>query len=187
MTARTSEEDARLRRLRWLGISKSTWDRSDNPAHQYSWYYDVPELGYKAHLNDIAAGIGLAQLEKLEQANGRRRAITQVYNDAFRDLDWLRTPVVKPYAESSHHMYVVSTPYRDALHSHLRSVGVSTSVHYIPSTQYEMYAPYRRPLPVCDRVWKEILTLPLYPGLTDADIARVIEGVRSFVPAAVAR
>lgn len=187
LTARTEAEDARLRRLRWLGISKSTWERSDNSAHQYTWYYDVPELGYKAHLSDIAAGIGLAQLEKLDTSNARRRAITQRYNDAFADLDWLRVPLVKPYAQPSHHMYVVSTPARDALHVHLRELGVSTSVHYIPSTHYDMYAAYRRPLPVCDRAWQEILTLPLYPGLTESDISRVVDGVRSFVPAAVAR
>ena len=187
ISARTGAEDARLRRLRWLGISKSTWERSDNAAQQYTWYYDVPELGYKCHLNDIAAGIGLAQLDKLEAGNARRRAITGAYNEAFAGLDWLRTPAVRPYAEPSHHLYVVSTPYRDALHTHLRDLGVSTSVHYIPSTQYDMYAPYRRALPVCDRAWKEILTLPLYPGLTDGDVERIVEGVRSFVPAAMAR
>jgi perosamine synthetase len=187
ISAQSEAEDARLRRLRWLGISKSTWERSDNPSHQYTWYYDVPELGYKCHLSDIAAGIGLAQLEKLESGNARRRAITRIYNDAFAGLDWLRPPVVKSYAEPSHHLYVVSTPYRDALHVHLRDLGVSTSVHYIPSTQYDMYAPYRRSLPVCDRVWREILTLPLYPGLSEGDVSRVVDGVRSFVPAAVAR
>jgi perosamine synthetase len=187
ITARSDEEEARIKRLRWMGISRSTWERSDNPAHKYTWYYDVTELGYKCHLNDIAAGIGLAQLAKLESTNARRRAITKTYNEAFRNLDWLRTPVVKPYADPSHHMYVVATPYRDSLHTHLASLGISTSVHYIPSTHYEMYAPYRRPLAVCDRVWTEILTLPLYPALTEADISRVVDGVRSFVPAFVAR
>ena len=187
ITARDEAEDARLRRLRWMGISRSTWDRSDNAAHQYAWYYDVKELGYKCHLNDIAAGIGLAQLAKLDAANARRGAITQIYNDAFKGLDWMRTPVVKPYARSSHHMYVVSTLFRDALHMHLASLGVSTSVHYIPSTQYDMYAPYRRSLPVCDRAWTEILTLPLYPSLSDADVTRVVDAVRSFVPLPVAR
>lgn len=187
LTARSDEEAARIKRLRWMGISRSTWERSDNPAHQYTWFYDVTELGYKCHLNDIAAGIGLAQLDKLGSTNARRRAITGTYNEAFKALDWLKTPVVKPYAQSSHHMYVVSTPYRDALHMHLASLGVSTSVHYIPSTHYEMYAAYRRPLPVCEQAWAEILTLPLYPGLTDSDISRVIEGVRSFAPAPVPR
>ena len=131
--------------------------------------------------------MGLAQLDKLESGNSRRRAITALYNEAFADLDWLRTPAVKSYSEPSHHLYVVSTPYRDALHMHLRDLGVSTSVHYIPSTHYDMYAPYRRPLPVCERLWKEILTLPLYPALTDGDLSRIVDGVRSFVPAAVTR
>jgi perosamine synthetase len=183
VTAREAGDDAALRRLRWVGISKSTWERADTSDHKYSWYYDVTELGFKCHLNDIAAGIGLAQLAKLERTNARRRAIVATYDAAFADLDWLRTPVERPYARSSCHNYVVRTRHRDALHEHLGRLGVSTSVHYVPSHHYAMYKGYRAEVPVCDAVWRELLTLPLFPDLTEADIQRVIDGVRAFAPA----
>lgn len=182
LTARRAEDDAALRRLRWVGISKSTWERSGSADRKYSWYYDVNELGFKVHLNDIMAGIGLAQLDKLERTNARRRAIVETYNEAFRDLAWLETPVERSYARSSCHNYVVRTRYRDVLHEFLGRREISTSVHYVPNHHYPMYKGYRADVPVCDAVWKELLTLPLFPDLTAADIDRVIDGVRSFVP-----
>lgn len=182
VTARRAEDDAALRRLRWVGISKSTWERSDSADKKYSWYYDVTELGFKCHLNDIAAGIGLAQLEKLERNNARRRAIVETYNEAFRDLPWLEVPVERAYTRSSCHNYVVRTRHRDALHEHLGRHGISTSVHYVPNHHYAMYKGYRAEVPVCDAVWRDLLTLPLFPGLTTGDIEHVIERVRAFTP-----
>jgi perosamine synthetase len=186
ITARSADDAERLRRLRWMGISKSTWDRSDPSSHRYSWYYDVRELGYKCHMNDIAAGIGLAQLAKLERTNRRRKAIVAQYNEAFRNLAWLRTPVVRDYAASACHNYVIRTPHRDALHVYLAERGISTSVHYIPNTHYEMYRAFGGPVPVCDAVWKELLTLPLFPDLSESDLGRIIESVQAFQPAPVA-
>jgi perosamine synthetase len=185
VTARSEADDGLLRRLRWVGITKSTWDRSDPSSKRYSWYYDVSELGVKCHLNDIAAGIGLAQLDKLERTNARRRAITERYNAAFKDLDWLATPVEKEYATSSCHNYVVRTPHRDRLHTYLAQHQISTSVHYVPNHHYDMYKPFRAHVPVCDTVWQTILTLPLFPDLDDADLDRVIDRVRAFDPRAV--
>jgi perosamine synthetase len=185
ITARTQEDAERLRRLRWMGISKSTWDRSDPSSQRYSWYYDVRELGFKCHMNDIAAGIGLAQLAKLEGNNGKRFSIVRRYNEAFAGLAWLKTPVVRNYASSACHNYVVRTPHRDALHVYLSERGISTSVHYIPNTHYEMYKEYRGAVPVCDAVWSELLTLPLFPDLSATDVQRIIESVQAFQPAAV--
>ena len=183
ITARTAEDAERLRRLRWMGISKSTWDRSDVKSQRYSWYYDVSELGFKCHMNDIAAGIGLAQLGKLERLNAKRAEIVRLYNSAFTGLPWLETPVVREYAVSACHNYVVRTPYRDALHAHLRDHGISTSVHYIPNTHYDMYKGFRGDVPVCERVWVQLLTLPLFPGLTEADVNMIVSQVQLFQPA----
>lgn len=185
ITARTAEDAERLRRLRWMGVSKSTWDRSDQSSQRYSWYYDVREVGFKCHMNDIAAGIGLAQLAKLERNNARRFAIVGRYNEAFRHLTWLKTPVVRDYAVSACHNYVIRTPHRDALHVYLAERGISTSVHYIPNTHYEMYRDCRGPVPTCDAVWSELLTMPLFPDLSESDIQRIIESVQAFQPATV--
>jgi perosamine synthetase len=181
VTVNNPDWDARLRRTRWLGINKSTFDRSivDN---KYSWYYEVEELGFKYHMSDIAAALGIVQLAKLERANARRREIVRRYNEAFADLSGLRLPVEKPYTRSSCHNYVVRVRggRRDAFVTHLADRGVATSVHYIPNHLYEMYRPYARPLPVTERVWKELVTLPLFPDLTESQLDQIITAVRSF-------
>jgi perosamine synthetase len=171
--------DGRLRRLRWCGIDKDTWDRSE-VDQKYSWYYTVQELGYKYHMNDITAAIGLVQLEKLDQANVRRREIVAYYDDRFADLEWLETPVEKRYAQGAHHNYVVKLDRRDELIVYLRERKISAGVHYLPSHLYSMYRDFKADVPVAERVWRRLVTLPLYPGMTDSDVERVVRAVRNF-------
>ncbi len=170
----------RIRRLYWLGISRGTWDRSKDKA--YKWEYDVEEIGYKYHLNDILAAIGIVQLEKLDRANARRRQIVDKYNKAFEGVDWLRTPVEKEYARSANHNYVVKVldGRRDALIEYLAANGISAGVHYIPNHLYGMYKPFYRRLPVAERVWRQLVTLPLFPDLTESEHDYIIEKVRDF-------
>lgn len=170
----------RIRRLSWLGISRGTWDRSKEKA--YKWEYDVEEVGYKYHLNDVLAAIGIVQLEKLDRANARRRQIVEKYNEAFKDLDWLKTPVEKDYAKSANHNYVIKVldGRRDSMIEHLAANGISAGVHYIPNHLYGMYKPHYRRLPVAERVWRQLVTLPLFPDLTETEQDRIIEKVRDF-------
>jgi len=179
ITVSDSGQDSRLRCLRWCGIDKNTWDRSE-VDQKYTWYYTVQELGYKYHMNDINAAIGLVQLEKLDRANARRREIVKYYNDRFTDLDWLETPVEKSYAESAHHNYVVKLDRQDDLIVHLMEKRISTGVHYMPNHLYSMYRKFKADVPVTERVWRRIVTLPLYPGMTDGDVERVVSAVRNF-------
>lgn len=173
----TSSRDVakRLRELRWCGINKSTHDRIGGG---YGWEYDVTRLGYKYHMNDITAAIGLVQLKKLDQMNERRAGIAQLYDLGLKDLKWLEVP--RLYEGSSHHNYVIKTEYRDVLNLHLRDQEISTGVHYKPLYLHSHYWNLRTQTPVADAVWKTLLTLPLYPDMTDADVARVIAAIREF-------
>jgi len=179
ITTPYDEVAKKLRRLRWCGIDKDTWRRTEN-GKGYGWEYRIDELGYKAHMNDITAAIGLAQLKKLDYANESRRLLYLRYANWLSDLDWLEIPTVKSYAKPSYHNYVIKTDYRDALHVFLRERGISTGVHYIPlHLQPYYYDPAVR-LPVAERVWERLLTLPLYPDLSLADQDRVIEAIHDF-------
>ncbi|MBI2873250.1 MAG: DegT/DnrJ/EryC1/StrS family aminotransferase [Chloroflexi bacterium] len=169
----------RLDHLRWVGISKDTWRRAGEET-RYSWFYGVEDVGFKYHMNDIAAALGLVQLAKLDRTNARRREIVARYNQGFAGLEWLETPVEKPYAHSSWHNYVVKAERRDELIQFLGERGISAGMHYYPNHLYEIYEPYRRPLPVTDRVWRRLVTLPLFPDLTDSQVEHIIETVRSF-------
>jgi perosamine synthetase len=112
--------------------------------------------------------------------NARRRALTQHYNKLFADVEWVKTPVEKPYARSSNHNYVVRVPNRDELSVYLRERGISTSVHYIPNHFFKMYRHLEPDVPVTERVWKEILTLPLFPDMTESQVEEVVDGVKEF-------
>jgi perosamine synthetase len=178
ITLSDPERTTRLRHMRWLGLSRSTWERTGSEA--YHWEYDLEEIGFKAHLSDIPAAIGLVQLRRLDDTNARRRAIAERYSAAFGGLDWLTVPVERDHVRSAWHMYVVRVAERDRFIAHLADHGVATSVHYKPTHLYRPYAAYRRELPHTEAAWHSVVTLPLFPGLTDAEVDQVVEAVRSF-------
>ena len=179
ITTDDPEIHGRLSKLRWLGISKDTWAREEKDR-KYSWYYSVEEVGYKCHMNDVAAALGLVQLKKLDRMNDRRRQITEKYNKGLADLNWIETPTVKSYVKSACHNYVIKVEERDRLNIYLQKKGISTGVHYIPNNHYKMYKNCRGQTPVCEEVWKKLLTLPLFPDLKDSEVDMIIETVRRF-------
>ena len=162
-------------KLRWLGIDKSTWSRKSG---EYAWDYDVSELGYKYHMNDITAAIGLVQLEKLDDANNRRRQLAERYNKKLRTVHTHQPE--RAYATSCWHNYVIRTPERDRLFLHLKDAGIDSSVHYKPHYLYDLYKWVPGDHPVADEVWKDILTLPLYPSMTEDEQDLVINEVHKF-------
>ena len=169
----------RAKRLRWLGIDKGTWDRSEND-NRYLWDYSVDEIGLKCHMNDIMAAIGLVQLGKLERTNARRREIAQLYAEGLHDLPWLQTPPADtPESKSSWHIYCIQTNRRDDLNAYLQEKGIATGVHYRPIHLYKCYGD-QPSLPTAERVFKRILSLPMHPGLSDRDVNYIIESIRSF-------
>jgi perosamine synthetase len=177
LVVKHKEQHDRSMRLRWCGISKSTWERAR--AKSYSWQYDVQEIGYKYHLSDIAAAIGLVQLRKAEQHRDARRRFWTIYNEAFADLP-VEPLAVHDHVTSTHLIYVLKTDRRDELIDFLKDRGIGTSVHYYPNHLFELYRPYRAGVPITEKIWQKIITLPIYPSLTDEQVQTVIEGVRAF-------
>jgi perosamine synthetase len=173
---------ATLRRLRWFGIDRDTWSRSRDGG--YAWDYDVEELGFKSHLSDVAAAIGLAQLERFAELQAARRRLAEAYTAALADVSWLTLPVEVPPARSSWHLYAVRLDDRDRLIDHLTERGIASSVHYRPSHTLRAYAAWSTSLPVTEREWRRLVTLPLFPDLTPDEQGQVIEAVRSFQPRA---
>ncbi len=171
--------DARARKLRWLGIDKTTWDRTALDR-KYWWQYTVDEIGLKCHMNDITAAIALVQLQKLERHNARRRQIADRY---FARLEGLATIKLPPPDDedyqSAWHIFRISAQRRDDLSVYLRDQGINTGVHYTPIHTYGCYGnrPY---LPVAEQLQHEILSLPMYPDLTDADVDRIAGLIREF-------
>jgi len=166
-------------KLRWLGIDRETWSRSQL-GKPYWWEYSIDEIGVKSHMDDIHAAIGLVQLEKLEQANNRRRRITRLYRAGLSDMEQLDMPPLEDSESvSSWHIFEIKADRRDDLNVYLGSRGISTGVHYKPLHLYPCYGT-QPSLPVAEEVFRRILTLPLYPDLTDEEVCTVIDAVREF-------
>ena len=165
----------RLRRLRWCGIDESTYERT---GRRYKWDYDIQEVGYKCHWNDLQASIGLAQLGRLEVMNARRRQIAERYTSELADL--VQTPA--SHERHTWHLYPirVEAERRDGIIDYLAERGISTSVHYKPLTHYPMWADLSTP-PVTEREWRRLISLPIHAELTDDEQGRVIKALREAV------
>ena len=180
LTFQDPDLDKRLRALRQFGLTSDAWSRLSGEDNKYDWYIEASEMGYKCHMNDLAATIGIVQLGKLERTNARRHELTQYYNQLFADVEWVRTPVEKDYTVSACHNYVIRVPQRDEMILYLREHGVSAGLHYVPNHLYAMYRKYEANVPVTERVWKEMVTLPLFPDMTNEQVEQVVETVKAF-------
>lgn len=173
------EMASRAERLRWLGIGESTWGRTE-PGKSYRQQYRVPEIGYKCHMNDIAASLGLVQLSKLDEMNARRREIVDAYFDGLADVEQLELPPRDDeHSRSSWHIFHVKAENRDELVAHLDENDIATGIHYTPIHTYECYGE-QPSLPVAEELSRYIVTLPLHPRLSDEDVERVIGEIRRF-------
>lgn len=169
----------RAKRLRWLGIDKGTWDRTEGDR-RYLWDYNVDEIGFKDHMNDIAAALGLVQLRKLEALNGRRKEIADFYTESLRGVRGIQLPPGDTVdSKSSWHIYCIQSDHRDELMASLQEKGISTGVHYRPIHMYKCYGD-QPSLPQAERVFPRILSLPMHPGLLNSDLEQIVDAIRDF-------
>lgn len=170
----------KARSIAWSGISQSTWERSK--GKKLKWQYIVNSVGWKYQMNDIAASIGLSQLAKLNKNNKKREKIVERYNKKLKGVSWIELPVIKKYARSSFHNYVikVAEKNRDHLSNYLSEKGIATSVHYMPSHMYKIYSSFSAKVPVTNKVWKKILLLPVFPSLKISEQDYIIKNIKSF-------
>ncbi len=176
--------DRFFREMRWVGISKDTWIRTDK-SQVYAWQYWVDKLGYKYHMSDINAAIGIVQLRRLECLNAKRREIVQKYIDCLRDLPWIELPCKKDHVKCSWHLFQIKVPdkhNRDRLIDYLCDNGIATGVHYLPANLHPFYKNLKSRVPVACEIWKRILTLPLFPDLTNEETDYIIDTLRQFKP-----
>ena len=179
ITTRDAELAERLRRKRILGIDKDTWSRYRN---ERLWFYDVTEQGFRYHMSNINAAIGLVQLKKFSAMNMRKIEIAKRYAAAFGLLPKLRL-LKTDYEHTALFTYIlrVLKGEREALMPFLKQQGVDSGIHYIPAHHFTYFKRFAtRPLPATERLYDEILTLPLFSEMTDAEVEKVIQAVRQW-------
>jgi dTDP-4-amino-4,6-dideoxygalactose transaminase len=179
LVVRTEEERSLLHELRLVGMGQSA---SLMYRNQRAWTYDVRRVGFRYHLANLHAAIGLAQLAKIDRISTTRRDAVRKLTEAFADLRDVRTTTVD-LSDITPFLFYVRVPpeRRDALRTHLSEHGVDTGIHWQPGHWFSLLADARRgDLSVTERVGNEILSLPLHSSMDPASLDLVIDGVRSF-------
>src|SRR5919108_512750 len=156
----------------------------DRRSARRDWRYDMVELGFNYRLTDIGSALGLAQLDRLPEFLRRRQEIAARYLAALEGHWAVQLPVVEPAATSAWHLFVVQlrldrlTVDRGAIYRAMRAEGIGVNVHYIPVHRHSYYRD-RLPgldgtLPNAEAAYERLLTLPLFAGLSDADVEDVV-------------
>lgn len=166
----------RLKILRSHGITASTYQRFK--GHAYG--YDVAELGFNYRLDEIRAAIGIEQLRKLPRYNQLRQQAVAYYRQSLAQrLPEVKVPFKNYCGDSSYHVFPVLIPgdaqRRNDVLKAMAANGIQCSMHYRPIHTFTAYEGFNANVPVTDRIAGSILTLPLFPTITEAQIDNVVE------------
>ncbi len=175
----SSERAARMRTFRNHGISSEARTRE----RQAAWHYEMVALGYNYRLTDFQCALGMSQLTRLKDWLARRRALAAHYDQSLADLDGVTPLTVREDVEHAYHLYVVRVERggggrRDAVFQAMRARGIGVNVHYIPvhlhPFYHERFGTREGQLPISEQAYGEILTLPLFPRMSEADVDEVV-------------
>lgn len=170
--------------MRLHGINKDSWDRYTSEG---SWHYEVIAPGFKYNFTDISAALGLAQLKKIDFLHQSRKRIFEKYNEGFKDNPLLKIYSIKNDRESSHHLYPVLIEIeklkinRSQFIEELKNHGIGASVHFIPLYRHPYYRDTfnlnAKNFPVSEYIYERVTTLPIWPGMSELEISKVIDVV----------
>ena len=157
-----------------------------------SWYYEMEELGYNYRLTDIQCALGLSQLKKLTHWIARRRQIAEMYTSAFASLQEIELPALPPERDHAWHLFVIRLQLqylrvsRAEVFRALRAENIGVNVHYIPVPWHPFYQRLgysKGQWPVAEAAYERIMSIPIWPGMTDEDVQDTIAAVRKVIAA----
>lgn len=178
----------RLILFRTHGITRNM-DLLENKENE-PWYYEQLELGYNYRITDIQCALGISQLNRLDNFVKRRRKIVEIYNREFNQLDGVIIPYQDKNQNSSYHLYVLQLELekldvdRKEIFNELRSENIGVNVHYIPVYYFPYYKNlgYKKGIcPKAEALYERIITIPLYPKMTDEEVFRVIDKIKKVI------
>ena len=184
---------ARARLMSLHGIGRDAWKRY---AAGGSWYYEIEDAGFKYNMSDLAAALGLAQLARADELLAARRQLVAWYQVAFAlsaAADLVELPMDEPDGSHAWHLFIIRLALerlvidRAQVISALASSGIGASVHFIPLHRHPYYQHQGwrvEDFPVADREFQRVLSLPLWPGMTQADVERVVGTIDGILGAA---
>ncbi|RCW43826.1 MULTISPECIES: DegT/DnrJ/EryC1/StrS aminotransferase family protein [unclassified Halanaerobium] len=153
-----------------------------NHGQKEKYYHD--RLGYNFRMTNIAAAVGLAQLEKLPEFNISRIENAALFDQEFSELDWIKTPTVPEKRKHVYHQYTVRVKDRDRFADYLTEKGIGYGIHY-PLTVNKQ--PYYKKLGCAElkfaeaeKAAEEVISLPVHPALSDAELEQIVEAVKNY-------
>ena len=147
-----------LKSLRWCGIT-----------NRHGSDYDVDKLGWNFYMNEISAGIGLVQLKRLNKLNKKRKEIARIYNSK------INLEHKMPFSnDCCYHLYWIRVKNRSQFMKKMFDNGIETGIHYKPVHKMSYYKNSNK-LETCERIWKELVSIPMHPNLSDSDIEKIID------------
>lgn len=173
-----------VKAMRWVGIDKDNWkiaqSYTDVNKDAYHWFYEINELGWKYNMNDLAASIGLVQLERLPEMNKRRSEIITKYLSGIKNLKTIR-PLL-PYEPNRYvyQMFGIRTEHKEDLILYLKSKGIATGCHYTPLTMQPLFKLYASICPVAESEYYKMITLPLHADLTNEEVDYIVDNLNQF-------
>lgn len=171
----------RVRDARLLGVEKDTEKRYTG---QRSWEFDVTAQGWRYHMSNVMAAIGLEQLKRFDEFATARRARARLYDELLKNHPRIQ-PLPRDYGTVVPHIYVVriaGLKDRNALQTRMLEQGIQTGIHYQPNHWLSLYRNQTAaPLPVTEAVYPELITLPLHPELSEDDVRFVVSQIQALI------
>lgn len=169
-----------MRAFRNHGITTDHRQREE----QGTWFYEMTDLGYNYRLSDLQCALGLSQLTKLPRWLQQRRTLAAAYDGLLKDVPGVNPLAVQPDVSHAYHLYVVRLPERNRVFQALKAAQIGANVHYIP---VHLHPYYRQHLctfpgmcPKAEQAFESILSLPLFPQMSVADVERVVQTIMTL-------
>lgn len=179
----------RMNEFRSHGITR---DRRLLTHDEGPWYYEQIELGYNYRITDIQCALGISQMSKIDCFVNRRREIINKYNEAFQDISEITIPYEAEYSNSGWHLYVIKVNLeqlnhdRRAIFEALQAENIGVNVHYLPVYWHPYYEKSGYKKGLCknaEELYSRVITLPLFPQMSNADTDDVIAAVKKVIKA----
>lgn len=172
-----------MKMLRNHGINRDAKSRYGQDA---TWAYDIKYLSRNYRLTDFQSVLGISQLKKIENSILRREEIAERYNELFRELSEVKSPYVKPDVKHAWHLYpiLLNNLDRDKFFIEMRQRNIGVNVHYIPVYRHSYYNRFNIKTidyPVTEDIFHRVITLPMFPTMSDQDIFDVVEATKKSI------
>lgn len=179
IVVRSEQELQKIHEMRLIGMTQPAKVMYTNAR---AWTYDMRTIGFRYHMANLHAAIGLAQLAKIDRISETRRAACRYYNENLRDIPGVTIPKTD-FHEITPFLYYIRVPgeTRDELRAYLKERNIDTGIHWQPGHWFTLLKPYRRgDLSVTDRIGNEVVSLPLHSRMATHTLDQVIENIKSF-------